>query len=252
MLIRVLLLVVGTFGLLDTLLVSFVSSLNLGVLLPGLLGLPLLLLGLFLPSLSGFFASSAGNICKLVFIGGYCLLFALFTGTWILLDTAAARTAPAGADAVIVLGAGLRGERPTLVLQRRMDTAIAYLAENPDAVAVLSGGKGEGEHISEAEAMARYFAQQGVPESRYIREDASTNTRENFLYSNKIICGRFGQGASIAFVTTDFHVYRAERVAKRQGIEAYGIAAPDVWYLSLNNHLRECMAIWAYAFTGVI
>ena len=252
MLVRIMLIVIGAFGVLDTMLISLVSNLNLGVLLPGMIGLPPLLIGLFLPSLSGFFASTAGGIVKFVLLGGYCLAFLLFTGTWILLDTAAARTAPAGADAVIVLGAGLRGERPTLVLQRRMDTAIAYLAKNQGTVAVLSGGKGEGEYISEAEAMARYFTQNGVSEARFIREDASTNTRENFLYSNRIIRERFGQGASIAFVTTDFHVYRAERVAKNQGIAAHGIAAPDIWYISLNNHLRECVALWMYAITGII
>ena len=252
MLLRVALLTLGAFGVLDTLCIACISNMNLGVWLPGIMGLPLLLIGLFLPKLSAFFTSAAGNFLKWLFIAGYALAFVLFTATCVLIHAAANKKAPQGAAAVIVLGAGLRGERPTLVLKRRMDTAIAYLNENPASVAILSGGKGEGERISEAEAMARYFAQKGIPTSRFIKEDQSESTQENFLYSLAIIRDRFGADASVAFVTTDFHVYRAQRVAQKLGMHVNGIAAPDVWYISLNNHLRECVAVWEYAFKGKI
>ncbi|HOF94898.1 MAG TPA: YdcF family protein, partial [Clostridia bacterium] len=56
----------------------------------------------------------------------------------------------------------------------------------------------------------------------------------------------------LGFVTTDFHVYRAGRTAKKLGITAFGISAPDIWYLSLNNCLRESVAIWAYLLMGRI
>ena len=252
MLLRVVLLTLGAFGVLDTLCIACISNMNLGVWLPGILGLPLLLIGLFLPKLSVFFTSAAGNFLKWLLIAGYALAFVLFTATCVLIHAAADQKAHQGADAVIVLGAGLRGERPTLVLKRRMDTAIDYLNENPDSVAILSGGKGEGEHISEAEAMARYFAQKGIASSRYIKEDHSASTQENFLYSQAIIHDRFGADAAVVFVTTDFHVYRARRVAQKLGMHVNGIAAQDVWYISLNNHLRECVAVWEYTIKGKI
>lgn len=248
MLMRILLFVLGAFGMLDTIFVSFISNMNLGVALPAILGLPLVALSVFLPQLQN--AGKAGHAVLVVSACGYLLLALLFAVTWIIINREANKKVYSGADAVIVLGAGLRGDKPMLVLRHRMDTAIAYLHEHPDAVAILSGGKGDNEHISEAEAMARYFEQKGIPASRYIKEGASTNTEENFAYSNQIIKERFHKDARIAFVTTDFHVFRASRVAARQGIHAQGIKAPDVWYISLNNHLRECVAIWGYTLLG--
>lgn len=249
---RIALISLGAFGVLDTFLVSFLCNINLGVLMPALLGLPLLLTGLFLPRWTGFFACGFGRVIKWLLVAGYGLFFLLFAVTSILLHFAAVKPPPMDADAVIVLGAGLRGDKPMLVLRQRMDTAIAYMQNNPKAIAILSGGKGEGENISEAEAMARYFKEKGVPASRYIKEDDSTSTQENFQYSREILRERFSPDAVVAFVTTDFHVYRAGRVAEKLGLQVYGIAAPDVWYLSPNNYLRECIAIWVYALTGVI
>ncbi len=248
MLMRVLLFALGAFGMLDTIFVSFISTMNLGVALPAILGLPLVALSVFLPKLQS--AGKVGHAVLIVFVCGYVLLFLLFAVTWIIIDREANKKVYSGADVVIVLGAGLRGDKPMLVLRHRMDTAIAYLKENPNTIAILSGGKGDNEYISEAEAMARYFEQKGIAASRYIKEDASTNTQENFAFSNRIVKERFGEGAKLAFVTTDFHIFRAGRVAARQGIQAQGIKAPDVWYISLNNHLRECVAIWSYTFLG--
>lgn len=250
---RVALLLIGLLGLLDTALVSTASSLNLGVLLPAILGAPLFLIGLFLPRLAPHLGGGPGLFLKRLFIIGYAAAFLAFTITWIVIDRKAAQyDMDEEADALIVLGAGLRGDTPTLVLRQRLDTAIAYLNAHPNAIAILSGGKGGGEHISEAEGMARYLAAAGIPQARYIREDQSVNTRENFAFSYAIIQERLGPDARIAFVTTDFHVFRAQLVARKQGMDVFGVAAPDVWYISLNNHLRESVALWAYALTGKI
>ena len=249
---RIALISLGAFGVLDTFFVSFLCNINLGVLMPALLGLPLLVVGLFLPRWTEFFVCAFGRVIKWLLVAGYGLFFLLFAVTSMLLHFAAVKAPPPDADAVIVLGAGLRGDKPMLVLRQRMDTAIAYMQKNPKAVAILSGGQGEGESISEAEAMARYFKGKGVPALRYIKEDASTSTQENFLYSREILRGRFRSDAVVTFVTTDFHVYRAGRVAEKMGLHVYGIAAPDVWYLSPNNYLRECIAVWVYALSGVI
>ena len=247
---RVVLVTLGILGVLDTLAVMLISNFNLGVVLPGILGLPLLLLGIFLPVLPQSFKT--GALPAAIFYYSYVLIFLLFAATSIRIYTASSKPPPQGADAIIVLGAGLRGDRPTLVLKRRMDTALKYLANNPKTVAVLSGGRGRDEYISEAEAMARYFKAQGLEPSRILLEDASTNTRENFAFSQELLKNRLGENLKLGFVTTDFHVYRAGRAAKKLGITAFGISAPDIWYLSLNNCLRESVAIWAYLLMGRI
>ena len=92
----------------------------------------------------------------------------------------AGRKAPAeNGEYVIVLGAQVRGEVPTLVLSARIRAAAEYLKEHPQAIAVASGGKGSGESISEAEAIHRGLVRLGIAEERILLEDKSTSTAEN-------------------------------------------------------------------------
>ena len=101
--------------------------------------------------------------------------------------------------------------------------------------------------------MKKYLIERkGVDESRIFVEDRSESTLENFAFSKEIIDRELGSGAKVAFVTTDFHVFRAGRVAKKAGLDAVGIAAPDVWYIRINNFFRECVGITVYALRGDI
>ncbi|MCD7957040.1 MAG: YdcF family protein [Lachnospiraceae bacterium] len=90
-------------------------------------------------------------------------------------------------DYVIVLGAQVRGTNPSRALLKRLERAAEYAEENPDTILILSGGQGPDEGISEAECMYRYLTGAGVSEDRLIREDASTSTQENLLFSAEII-----------------------------------------------------------------
>lgn len=147
----------------------------------------------------------------------------------------------AKADYVIVLGAGLRGERPSLVLRNRIGAAAKYLSENPDTKVVVSGGQGPDELISEAEAMRRGLVDFGVAQTRIIMEDKSTSTNENLMYSKQLI----PDGASVVIVTSRFHVYRACHLARECGYTSVsGLGAENVRWLNPTNYLRECMAVF--------
>ena len=108
-------------------------------------------------------------------------------------------------DYIIVLGAHVDGTRMTLALLERARRALLYLEENPGTKAVLSGGKGTGENISEAEAMYRYLTGHGIDGSRLILEEKSTSTKENLAFSLRKIgtCN-----CSVGVVTNNFHVWR--------------------------------------------
>ena len=86
-------------------------------------------------------------------------------------------------DYIIVLGAHVDGTRMTLALLERTRRALLYLEENPGTRAVLSGGKGDGERISEAEAMYRYLTEHGIDGGRLIREERSQYQRKSGLQS---------------------------------------------------------------------
>ena len=93
-------------------------------------------------------------------------------------------------NAIIGLGAGGNGSTPSLSMCNRLDAARDYLGGNPDALAVVSGGQGEGEDITEAQAMADYLTAHGIDSARIVQEDQSRTTRENLENSFAILRAR--------------------------------------------------------------
>jgi uncharacterized SAM-binding protein YcdF (DUF218 family) len=131
------------------------------------------------------------------------------------MDTATGRE-----DYVIVLGAGLNGSEPSAVLQSRLDKAIEFMDKNSSATAVVSGGQGQGETISEAEAMSDYMVLHGISDDRIILENTSSSTYENFENSKAAV-----EDGSVVFITNEFHVFRASQMAIMNGISATHISA---------------------------
>ena len=247
-LLRILCLAVGGFLVLDTLIVCCLSNYNLGVILPAVLGLPLLLLGLLWGRMDAGFWLFLRRLMLICY--GLGCLFLLFLGSLML--RAMDRGEHDDYDALIVLGAAVHGDRVTWVLSNRLDTAYDYAVAHPNTTLVVSGGQGDGESVTEASAMAGYLVRRGIDQSRILQEDKATSTAENFAFSKAIIDEQLGKDATIGFVTTRFHVYRAGRVALKGGIPARGLGAPDVWYLAINNFLRECVGICWYTVKGWI
>jgi len=138
-----------------------------------------------------------------------------------------AYTEDADVDALIVLGAGLRNSAPSMILRTRLNAAIRYLESRGDTPIVVSGGLGQGETITEAEAMFRYLSARGVDESLIWKEEESTSTRENLAFSLAVMeeNGLDIENAKVAIVSNEFHLYRAKLIAGKAGVEAVGVAA---------------------------
>ena len=117
-------------------------------------------------------------------------------------------------DYIIVLGAHVNGTKLTLALLERVRRALLYLEENPGTKAVLSGGRGDGERISEAEAMYRYLTEHGISPERLIKEERSTNTKENLDFS-LAVSGDLEH--SVGVVTNNFHVFRGVAIGRKCG-----------------------------------
>ena len=139
------------------------------------------------------------------------------------------------------MGAQVRDDGPSKVLQYRLDAAQHYLKENPETVCIVSGGQGVNEPCTEAEAMAEYLVEHGIDKNRIILEDVSKNTMENIRNSKTFIDVA---SDAVGIVTNNFHMFRAVKLAEAQGLEnVYGIAAgSNIIYLP-NNVLRECLGI---------
>ena len=156
-----------------------------------------------------------------------------------------ARTdAPENVDYLIVLGAGVNGTTPSLSLTNRLTAALAYLEANPHTTAILTGGQGPGEDVTEAEAMRIWLEARGVAPERLIKEEQATSTEENIAYSLEIIRSHGDEGASVAIVSSEYHLYRAKCMARDAGIEAYGVAGvTSLPVLKINYFIREAFAV---------
>ena len=145
---------------------------------------------------------------------------------------------------VVVLGCQVRGNNPSLMLRKRIDAAFDYLVMNPQAKCVVSGGKGKGENISEAECIRNELIDKGIDENRIYMEDKSTDTNENIKFSAEII-KKNGLNEKMAIVTDGFHEMRAALIAKRMGYECGAVSAKTPTYLSANFTTREIIAVTA-------
>lgn len=143
---------------------------------------------------------------------------------------------------LIVLGCKVYGTKASLMLEERLDAAIAYLRATPDSKCIVSGGKGDDEGISEAACMQQYLIGHGIPESRIFMEDQSRTTQENLLFSSVII-KKQGLDPHLALVSNEFHLYRSLCIAKKLGFTAYGIPAKTAWWLFPTYFVRETLAI---------
>ncbi|MDL2248493.1 YdcF family protein, partial [Tyzzerella sp. OttesenSCG-928-J15] len=219
----------------------------LGSYLTGAAGLCLIIANLFFNKFEEITKDGIGKKIKYVIYG--CVAFGAITflGMCGAIFLSSTNMPESGREAVVVLGAGLRGSEVSLTLGSRLKKAAEYLEENPDTVVIVSGGQGPGETVTEAFAMKNYLMAIGIDESRILTEDKSTSTYENFNFSKTILDEHFGSDEyKIVYVTNDFHCPRAGIYAKRAGFDGECLASETPPYLIPSNYSREYLALaWA-------
>ena len=126
---------------------------------------------------------------------------------------------------LIVLGAAVYGDRPSLTLVRRLEGARDYLLQYPESMVIVSGGMGKGETVTEAQAMHDWLVQNGISDDRILMEPRATSTRENLQYSFDVIRGRGDEPDGNVAIVSSAHLFRAKSMARLQGVSAAGVAA---------------------------
>lgn len=165
----------------------------------------------------------------------------LFFFVQVKIISATALTPPDGADYIIVLGAQVRGQTPSLTLLSRIDSAYEYLLANPDTKVICSGGQGSGEDITEAYSISNLLIERGISRDRIILEEDSTNTIENIRNSMKYINEKED---TVVIVSSDFHIFRALSIAKKAGIKnVYGCSKRDFLVTTPGYYVREFFAV---------
>ena len=237
--------ITGVIFILDCIVLQFyLSSLNTGIIVPGIVGGVMAAYGFYrLKYNINIFSRLNKNIKRVLNI----LLVVLFI-SFILIEGmiigANITNETKKPEYMIVLGAGLKGEKLSLTLLKRMEKTVEFMKKNPDVKAVVSGGQGFDEIISEAEAMKRYLVKHGIDENRVIKEDKSTSTMENFKFSKEKLKQITGKNIDEAVVVTnEFHMMRARMIAERNGIKTYPLICRTPYSVMANNFIREYFAV---------
>jgi len=124
------------------------------------------------------------------------------------------------ADAIIVMGAAQYGGRPSPVLRARLDHALTLWREKQSSRVVLTGGRREGDQISEAAAGRRYIMRRGVPSPSILLESlgrtslASMHGAASLLHEKDSLSGR----PSVLLVSDPFHMLRLDVLARMHGL----------------------------------
>lgn len=150
-------------------------------------------------------------------------------------------------DFIIILGAKIKNDGSlTPILKARVDKAIEFAKEQKENIGkkiifVPSGGKGEDEVISEAEAMKNYLLENGISQKNIVVENQSTSTLQNIRFSKEKI-NKINKDGKIIFATTNYHVFRSGVIANNEGIDCEGIGSKTKWYFYANALIREFLA----------
>lgn len=178
-------------------------------------------------------------VCGAVFYAGM-LAFVAFSGY---------ANPPAGNEkVVIVLGAGLRKDKPSLLLRYRLDKAYEFAQAHPDALVITTGGQGRDEWVPEGQAMRDYLIEKGLSPDRVVPETKSTSTEENFAFARQIL-EEMGIDADqpIVYVTNAFHCYRGGKYASMAGFTQVSALPAGIPLRSIPTcYLREVFAVLYY------
>lgn len=193
-----------------------------------------------------------GKVLRIVFSVILTVFFLVvgITGLCVILRGAA--PAAENCEYIVVLGAKVKDSGPSASLQERIDRAYGYMKENPGTIAIVSGGKGGDEPISEAQCMFQELTAMGIDPERIWIEDRATSTWENLKFSLDIIEEKTGSRPdSIGVVSSEYHLLRVGIQARDRGLAVLGIPArtenPLRW---LHYFVREVAGVWHYFILG--
>ncbi len=169
----------------------------------------------------------------------------ILIGTIVLSVKAAKKVPSFDKDYIIILGCMIKKDGSlTPLLKSRVDRAIEFYnlqkeKTGKELIFISSGGKGNDEPISEAEAIKNYLIDKGIKSKNILIEDKSTNTYENIKNSYKLINDK---KSKIAYSTTNYHVFRAGVIASNQKLYISGIGSKTKRYFWINAFVREFIA----------
>lgn len=124
-----------------------------------------------------------------------------------------------GVDCILVLGAGVTGSEPSGALRDRLAEAVELYKKGAAPKLLMSGDHAHGGY-DEVNVMKEYAVSEGVPSQDVFMDHAGLSTYDSIYRARDVF-----QVRKMIIVTQTYHLYRALYIAKRLGVEAYGVDA---------------------------
>lgn len=121
------------------------------------------------------------------------------------------------ADVAIVLGAAVWTDKPSPVFAARIDHAVTLYKQGRVKTIIFTGGKAEGDRLSESDAAKAYALSKGISQDDITCEETSTSTHGN-LANSRVIMQRLNLQRAL-IVSDPYHLLRAGILADRLQIE---------------------------------
>ena len=140
-------------------------------------------------------------------------------------------------DCVLVLGAGIWGDKPSPMLEDRLNAAIKLYKDGVTSKIIMSGDHGKDEY-DEVNVMKEYAIENGVLSEDIFMDHAGFSTYDSIYRAKEIF-----KVNKIIIVTQKYHLYRALYIANALGIDAYGYSSDSRRYAGQKmRDLREILA----------
>lgn len=140
-------------------------------------------------------------------------------------------------DCILVLGAGIWGNKPSPMLEDRLLQAISLYNNNVSSKIIMSGDHGK-EDYDEVNTMKQFAIEKGVPSEKIFMDHAGFSSYESIYRAKEIF-----KAKKIIIVTQKYHLYRAIYIANQLGIEAYGVNSDPRQYVGATyREVREILA----------
>ncbi len=141
-------------------------------------------------------------------------------------------------DCILVLGCLVNdGGVPSDMLHDRLRQAVELHQLGAAPKLLMSGDHGRTDY-NEVGAMKQYAMDNGVPSEDVFMDHAGFSTYET-VYRAKAIF----EADKVVIVTQEYHLYRALHIAKKLGVDAYGVSADlRVYGGQTARDLREVLA----------
>lgn len=140
-------------------------------------------------------------------------------------------------DCILILGAGVWGDKPSHMLEDRLNEGIDLYQSGVANKIIMSGDHGS-EGYDEVNIMKKYAIEKGVPSEDIFMDHAGFSSYDSMYRAKEIF-----KVKKMIVVTQKYHMYRALYIANRLGIEAYGVASNPREYAGQSvREIREILA----------